>query len=288
MAAHDAPKRGAPQGGGRRDLRPNPLMKRLVHWMVQTDLAPDRLRPFNLIVGFVHLAQAIALLILSNDFTLPITARFIAGPPGSDFTPQEVLWNVPIGPAVAVFLLLAAIDHLLMAAPGIWPWYRDNIARQINKARWWEYSISASIMIVLIALVTGVSDVGAIIAIAGANIAMILFGLVMETVNRPDEPVDWSPFIFGCIAGAVPWIVIAIQVIGAESRAEGAGVPTFVYGIIVSLFLLFNSFAINMVLQYKRVGRWRDYVYGEKAYIVLSLTAKTALAWQIFANTLVG
>lgn len=256
--------------------------------MVQTDRAPDRLRPFNLTVGLVHLAQAIVLLILSNDFTLPITARFIAGPPGTDFTPQEVLWNVPIGPAVAVFLLLAAIDHLLMAAPGVWPWYRNNIARQINKARWWEYSISASIMIVLIALVTGVSDVGAIVAIAGANVAMILFGLVMETVNRPDDPVDWTPFIFGCIAGAVPWVVIAIQVAGAESRADGSGIPTFVYGIIVSLFVLFNSFAVNMVLQYKRVGRWRDYVYGEKAYIVLSLTAKTALAWQIFANTLIG
>jgi hypothetical protein len=255
--------------------------------VARTDTAPDRLRPFNLIVGLVHLAQAIALLLLSNDFTLPITARFIAGPPGSDFTPQEVLWNVPIGPAVAVFLLLAAIDHLLMAVPGVWPWYRDNIARQINKARWWEYSISASIMIVLIALVTGVSDVGAIVAIAGANVAMILFGLVMETVNRPDDPVDWAPFIFGCIAGAVPWVVIAIQVIGAESRAEGSGIPTFVYGIIVSLFLLFNSFAFNMVLQYTRVGWWRDYVYGEKAYIVLSLTAKTALAWQIFANTLI-
>ena len=66
-----------------------------------------------------------------------------------------MLWNVPIGPAVAVFLLLAAIDHLLMAAPGIWPWYRDNIARQINKARWWEYSISASLMVVLIAMLAG-------------------------------------------------------------------------------------------------------------------------------------
>jgi hypothetical protein len=43
-----------------------------------------------------------------------------------------------------------------------------------------------------------------------------------------------------------------------------------------------------MVLQYKQVGRWRDYLFGEKAYIVLSLTAKTALAWQIFAKTLVG
>jgi hypothetical protein len=252
----------------------------------QTKTAP--LRPYNLIVGIVHLVQAAALLALSNDFSLPITASFLAGPPGTEVTPQEVLWEVPIGPMVAVFLLLAAIDHLLMAAPGVWPWYRDNVSRQINKARWWEYSISASVMIALIALVTGVSDVGAIVAIVGVNAAMIFFGLVMEMVNRPGQPVTWTPFVLGCIAGAVPWVVIAIQIVGAEARADGDGIPTFVYGIIVSLFLLFNSFAVNMVLQYRRVGPWRDYIFGEKAYIVLSLTAKSALAWQIFANTLVG
>ncbi len=41
-----------------------------------------------------------------------------------------------------------------------------------------------------------------------------------------------------------------------------------------------------MVLQYKKVGKWKDYLYGERVYIILSLVAKTALAWQIFAGTL--
>ena len=59
------------------------------------------------------------------------------------------------------------------------------------------------------------------------------------------------------------------------------------YGIIASLFILFNCFAVNMVLQYRRTGKWRDYLFGEKVYILLSLTAKSALAWQIFANTLI-
>ena len=31
---------------------------------------------------------------------------------------------------------------------------------------------------------------------------------------------------------------------------------------------------------------WRSYVFGEKAYLVLSLVAKSALAWQIFAGSL--
>jgi len=59
-----------------------------------------------------------------------------------------------------------------------------------------------------------------------------------------------------------------------------------VIGIFVSLCLFFNSFAVNQVLQYKRVGKWRDYLYGERAYILLSLGAKTALAWQVFGGTL--
>lgn len=142
-------------------------------------------------------------------------------------------------------------------------------------------------MIVLIGLITGVSDVGAILAIFGANAAMILFGLLMETTNPDKERVHWSSYVFGCIIGAIPWVVIAYQVFGAESRAEEGGVPTFVYGIIASLFLLFNSFAINMLLQYRKVGPWRSYLYGERVYMILSLTAKTALAWQVFANTLI-
>lgn len=247
----------------------------------------DRMRLYNAVVGLVHLAQAIAIFILSNDFTLPITASFLAGPPGTDLSAPEVIWDVPIGPAVGVFLLLAAIDHLLMAAPGIWPWYRDNLRRNINYARWIEYSVSASLMIVLIALITGISDIGAIIAIFGVNAAMILFGLIHEMFNQDRDRVNWWPYIFGCFAGAVPWIIIAYQIIGADNRATDGGVPTFVYGIIISLFVLFNSFAVNMVLQYKKVGPWRDYLFGEKAYILLSLTAKTALAWQIFANTLI-
>ena len=247
----------------------------------------DRLCPANLIVGAIHLVQAVVVLALSNDFSLPIVASHLAGPPGTALAPPETVWDVPVGAGVALFLFLAAADHLLMGAPGIWPWYRDNLRRHVNKARWWEYSVSASVMIVLIAMVTGVSDIGAVVAIFGVNAAMIFFGLVMETTNGDREEVDWSPFWFGCVAGAVPWLVIVFQIARAEQQATDEGVPTFVYAIIVSLFVLFNSFAVNMALQYKRVGPWRDYLFGERAYIVLSLTAKTALAWQVFANTLV-
>lgn len=59
------------------------------------------------------------------------------------------------------------------------------------------------------------------------------------------------------------------------------------YGIIVSIFVFFNTFAINQWLQYKRVGKWADYLHGERVYIILNFVAKSVLAWQIFANTLI-
>jgi hypothetical protein len=52
--------------------------------------------------------------------------------------------------------------------------------------------------------------------------------------------------------------------------------------------VFFNIFAINMWLQYRRVGRWRSYLFGERTYILLSLVAKSLLAWQVFAGTLAG
>ena len=70
------------------------------------------------VVGLVHLVQAIAIAMLSNDFDSQLPGRMrlaLRGAPSSD---PDVIWRVPVGYAVALFLFLAAADHLLMAAPG--------------------------------------------------------------------------------------------------------------------------------------------------------------------------
>jgi Heliorhodopsin len=138
-------------------------------------------------------------------------------------------------------------------------------------------------MVILIAMLTGLYDAAALIAIFGANAAMIMFGLLMEKYEEPGRP-NWLSYIFGCLVGLAPWVGIGVYLWSPGSSAQP---PAFVYWIFVLLFVLFNTFAINMVLQYKKVGPWRDYLFGESTYILLSLTAKSLLAWMIFANTLV-
>mgnify|MGYP001080234582 CR=1 FL=1 len=243
------------------------------------------LQKFNVIAGFFHLILAAIVVIVSNDFSLPVTATYLAGPPGSAFTDPITLFSVPIGYAVALFLGLSSFFHFLVASPKFFNKYISGLKKNINIFRWIEYSISSSLMIVLIAQITGISDYGALIGIVGANASMILFGWLQERYVKPASG-DWLPFIFGCIAGIIPWIIVLISVLSPMSPSD-ASPPGFVYGIIISIFILFNSFAYVQFRQYQAKGKWKDYLRGERAYIVLSFIAKAALALQIFSNTLI-
>ena len=248
-------------------------------------ITAQSLRKTNVLAGILHLGQMIAVLALSNDFALPITATYMSGPPGSSFAPPVVLFSTPVGLTVAIFLGLSALAHFIVASPQFFGRYSAGIAAQRNYFRWVEYEISSSVMIVLIAQVTGVADISAIISIFGVNASMILFGWLQEKYETPGSG-GWLPFIFGCITGLVPWLVLLFYVFSIGGVSDTSA-PAFVYGIVFTIFVFFNSFALVQWLQYKKVGKWSDYIRGERTYITLSLIAKSALAWQIFANTLI-
>ena len=249
--------------------------------MVQTSV---RLQRLNVIAAVLHLVQGVAILVLANDFALPVTTFFWNDAPNNrlDVTRLERGFDVSIAWAAALFLFLSALFHFIVSTVGR-KTYEGEIAAGQNRFRWVEYSISSTLMIIAICLVFGIGDIAGLLGIAGANVAMILFGWIMEVVNKPGDKVWWTPFWFGCIVGIVPWIGLFIYLLG-----PGSEMPKFVYGIFVSIFIFFNLFALNQYLQYRKVGKWADYVYGEKAYLWLSLIAKSALAWQLFGNTLSG
>jgi hypothetical protein len=246
-----------------------------------------KLRLFNLVMGVFHLVQASILFILSNDFALPITTSFLSlNTETTALEPvTENLVNVQLGPLVALFLLISALAHFVLASPIAFSWYVTNLKRGINYARWYEYALSASIMIVLIGMLSGVYDIASLLLAFTLTAVMNLCGLMMEVHNQSTNRTNWTSYVIGCIAGIAPWIAIAIYFFGSISTAEGT-VPTFVYFILPTLFIFFFSFALNMVLQYKKIGPWKDYLYGERVYVLLSLIAKSALAWQVFGGTL--
>jgi hypothetical protein len=243
------------------------------------------LRKLNLIAGGLHLASLLAILFLSTDVSLPVVATYMSDAPGTgSFAAPIELFSLNISYTVAAFMALSAFFHFFVSSGPIFPKYVDGLKRHINIYRWVEYSLSSSIMIVIILQLNGVTDYIALIAIFGVNVSMILFGWLQERYSEPGSG-DMLPFWFGCIAGAVPWVAIFINMLSPSGPPETT-VPGFVIGIVISLFIFFNCFAIVQWKQYKAQGKWADYLHGERWYIILSLVAKSLLAWQVFVGAL--
>lgn len=246
-----------------------------------------KLKKFNLLMGTLHLIQGIVMLFLAtsviqkiSEFQPTITQNYLVfNPLTQSLEPaSRDLFKLPFGILVADFLLISAVAHGVIYLNS--NKYFNGLKKGINKYRWFEYALSSSIMIVLISTLFGIYDIVSLILIFIVNAVMNLFGLVMEQLNSGVKKtnVNWGPFIWGSIAGIAPWVAILIYMFGNGNYDM---VPWFVWAIVGTYFVAFNTFPINMILQYKGVGKWKNYIYGEKTYIVLSLVAKSILAWLV-------
>ena len=247
-----------------------------------------KLRVYNAVVGIMLFAQGVLMWVLSNkDAFAQITTSYLGKQgniPGMPTTLVKNFAEWQLGPIVASFLLLSGL--FLLGSAFVWrKKYEEQIQKGMNLFRWAEYSITSSMMVVVIAILCGIYDLSTLILIFSLNACMILFGWMMEIQNQTTKKVDWTAYLFGCFAGAMPWVVMGLYFYNALA-AGGDAVPDFVYAIFWSLFIAFNVFSVNMILQYAKVGKWKDYIYGEYAYITFSLVAKALLAWQVFSGTL--
>jgi succinate dehydrogenase/fumarate reductase cytochrome b subunit len=254
------------------------------------EISMKSLRKFNFIMGLLHLIQGVLMLFLTTnviqkiaEFAPKITQFYLTfnQQTKSLETTSRVLFELPFGIFVALFLLISAVAHALISIPKkLNDFYNSDLEKGINKFRWFEYALSSSVMIVLISTLFGIYDIASLILIFIVNASMNLFGLVMEQLNssKTDRKTNWGPFIWGSIAGISPWIAILIYMFGTGNFGS---VPWFVWAIVGTYFVAFNTFPANMILQYKKIGKWKNYIYGEKTYIVLSLVAKSILAWLV-------
>ena len=254
----------------------------------------EYLKRFNLGAGILQLINGLAILSLTfllkwpkgtDIYTFylkfqhvsPTVAAISASP-----NPQVLFTLNHLGVLLAAFPLISAFAHFMIAYPKNKS-YDNNLRRGMNPYRWYEYAFSSSIMIWVIATFVGIWDFWSLAMIFLLNALMIMFGYLMEAINQYTEKTSWSAFILGSISGGFPWVVLFAYFTGAVINSQN-NVPRFVYAIFIVYLILFMSFAVNMVLQYRGVGRWKDYLYGERAYIILSFVAKTLLVWLVFAG----
>ena len=225
-----------------------------------------KLKRLNLIAGLLHFLQGTFLLIVAltidavGSFRPDIYTNFYEYIEATYQVPAHLenvtqfLFSIPFVFLIVGFLLLTALFHFIISGRKVNPVYNNNLQEGINKYRWVEYSITSSIMIVLIAVLFGVTDLGTLILLFGLNVVMNLLGLLIEKLNQYTKKTNWTSFLVGSIAGIFNWVVIFLFALGNSSPAE---IPWFVYAIAGSYFVFFNLFPINMFLQYKKFGKWK-------------------------------
>lgn len=204
------------------------------------------------------------------------------GAEGNPFRGPDVKesFSINIGYLTGTFLALSALDHLIVCTCGK-NLYERGLDNNYNAFRWIEYALSASLMRVLVGVLSGFNDLHAQFLLFGCTACTMLFGLVFELENSKNRlgNIRWYTFILGFIPHFFAWVVVIGYFFYGVTQGSP---PAFVYAIIFIIFFLDLSFALVLWLQWRGKGRFRSYVTGETAFIILSFTSKNLLAWINF------
>jgi hypothetical protein len=173
---------------------------------------------------------------------------------------------------------------------------RDNYVDEVNKTgtnvlRMIEYSISATLMQIAIALILGIWDRLVIMGIAFLTVVTMLLGLIAEQLKNDRKEVAWLAHWTGWVSLGGVWAIILRQFWYTIETSGENKPPDFVYAIVGIITILYIGFgAIQMVqLCYSTPDNNEKFNRKiELAYTVNSLTSKTFLGWILFANALTG
>lgn len=253
---------------------------------------------WNLACGILHLVQAAAVLGIglgstsAAKFKLPLITTFVTWNGGPQTQLVYRTYSFPFCAVTSGFSWMSALAHFLVLA--FYSRYIADLRKGLNQFRWMEYAFSSSLMICLIAMLFTIYDICLLVVIGCINGTMNFFGWGHEILNagRAPKDVDWRMFLFGTFAGIVPWAIILAYI---GSLAGAGNLPGFVWGILVSYFVVFWCFPGIMIAQYRQ-WRWcgdargggfpgAGYYNGEKAYQVASLVAKSLLLWLVVGGT---
>ena len=242
----------------------------------------------NLAAFIFHLALAIVTGVVGNlDMRPPIyttknTFVYNATTTGFTLLPryEEVGDGFPVTILTLSFFTITSFFHLLNVTVFA-NLYFGSLERCYTPTRWFEYFVTASIMISIIAFLSGTRDVISIAMISGLIASTMLFGFLSELVNRPASETEWeeerllvrlAPHLFGYVPYVFAWTTILYTFIGSGGICSA---PKWVIAIIFAQLILFSLFVVPQLYQIMHAPS--KFVRGEVAFIVLSFISKAVL-----------
>lgn len=252
----------------------------------QASVPPKRLRLWHTAAAVFMTIQVIALSVIPLEVKFPQTVGFpIRIDDGGPMGTPNVKESYKLGGRVliVVFVALAALDHIIVS---FYAWFRPQVFEQYiyvkkqNPLRWIEYSFSASIMTVLLGTLAGVYDVHTSFLVAVLTGICNILGIAIEAMPKDPETRRGVPLFLYWVASIALIASILPQLCYFFSNVEN--IPGFVYAAYLLTFVCYLGFALNFYFYY--FLDWYDFSRSEVIYVILSFTAKTFLAWDVFGG----
>ena len=302
----------------------------------------------NYIAAVAHLVQAIVTMFPENSASIPVQESYIDWVESDactntstarlnefSLTPRDhTTHELSLKWLIVCFHLLSFFFEILATDPSggfLFPRWRERYLQAVkvgaNGMRFIEYSASASVMLIAIALVSGIWDSYALIGIGFLTFITMVLGGIAEQLfsdelpqmeNRVgrlltfgDYPVTLRARYLGWICHFAGWhsmlsaYGIILRNFAFANQKSTSTAPWFVYVIVTVIFILYNIFGVIQLVQlwckttpailidpYKlEYGDRENTALNEKvemAYVVNSLVSKSFLGWLIYANVIMG
>jgi hypothetical protein len=247
------------------------------------------LRLIHIFLAFFHFAQGALTLLLSQDLVVVLTTSFLQYNSATrDISPMvEEVMSAPVHLLAIGVVLVAGTYHSVVASPLLYKSYITKLEQRMNPYRWLEYSFTASLIVSIVGLLTGVFDIFLQISLFVLCAGMMIYAYMFEQLNvrrQYGEPVNWVPFWSGLFLGSLPWAIIFSYYLSAVHDYQGW--TSIWSSVVFSIFLTYALSMLNMFFTVKNWTFWKDYVFSEKIFLLLSVTAKTLLLWQIYFGRL--
>lgn len=242
---------------------------------------------WNKWLAIIYAIQGIALIVASASRSLPVFTTFLTqnslDKNGPLVQASQRLFDVNITAWLVCALGIAAIIHALMA--GVYRTrYEAELTNHQNRMRWLSFGVMSVSLVTVIALLSGISDVVALVALAGLLVIKSIAGYLTE-VNRQQTSVAWLHYLVAAGSGTLPWLLVGWTVVSALINGT-SHVPTFVYWLCGTLLAGLVAHGVLMYFVMKQKGMWGDAYTAERAYLVLGVVTQTLVVWQVFAGAL--
>lgn len=294
-------------------------------WIIYNEKDPLKITYTENVITWEQKAANTTCSEASRQLNTTNNGEFCIGPQTHTFDCGDELCYYDYGWMIIAFHMLSFVFQLGAAMTDLCKngccgyKYSKQVEDGKNPLRFIEYSISASIMLMVIAMINGIIDVHLLACIAVLTASCQLCGLVVEYLDDEKQLVlKWISHLNGWITFCTAYWCIARAYFGSVEYSD-ASPPDFVVVIVLALFLLYASFGFVQLVELmwmtpvcnrccdieccktdsticpslcpafrSKADKKCNPRYKEIVFVTLSLGAKLTLGWILFANIIMS